>query len=173
MITEKEVATAPTKIGDLEFTLLYSKVGKKDLGQGDGVSQEPLVNIYLKDKNIPNTYIVNIVSYIGAEKRKNLTPKQLQSGFPINKKVALRYNEKIANINTEIKEGVTCRDFKIIYDAPEEQATFNKVEVQFEYTLLDNTAPVEAIIVRDKDLDPGTDRGTVTTPYEPEGPGQA
>lgn len=171
MITEKEVATAPTKIGDLEFTLLYSKVGKKDLGQGDGVSQEPLVNIYAVEGKI-NTYTVNIVTYIGAERNK-LTAEQQENSVKINNQVALRYNQTVAEVNTEIKPDVTCRDFQIIFDGPENQTEFNKVHIQFEYSYPENIESVEAIIVRDKDLDPRTDRGTVTTPIEPEGPGQA
>lgn len=169
MITEKEVATAPTKIGDLEFTLLYSKVGKKDLSQEDGVSKEPLVNIYAVDGKT-NTYIVNILTYIGAERNK-LTTDQLEGSLAINKQVALRYNPQVAEINTEIKPGVTCRDFQIIFDGPENQTEFNKVHIQFEYSYPEATPSVEAIIVRTNDLDPVIDRGTVTTPRPNEGPG--
>ncbi|WP_152286595.1 hypothetical protein [Flavicella marina] len=167
MISEKEVATGPTKIGDLEFSLLNKKVGNKDLSQGDGVSKEPLVNIYAVEGKI-NTYIVNILTYIGAQRNK-LTAQQLENSLPINKQVALRYNPPIAEINTEIKQGVTCRDFQIIFDGPENQTEFNKVHIQFEYSLIEGTQSVEAIIVRDNDLDPRVSRGTITTPIDGRG----
>lgn len=168
MITEKELATAPTKIGDLEFNLLYKKVGSKDLNEGNGISKEPLVNIYPVEGKT-NTYMVNILTYIGAVRNK-LTAEQQENSVKINNQVALRYNPPIAEINTEIKNDVTCRDFQIIFDGPENQTEFNKVHIQFEYSYPENIESVEAILIRTNDLDPRIDRGTVTTPIET-GPG--
>lgn len=171
MITEKEVTPAEVTIDGIEFTLLFKKVGNKDLSQGDGISKEPLVSIYPVE-NEANTYVVNVLTYVPAQRNK-LTGSQKQNTLAINNTLALKYNGAITVRPNPNDREITCRDFQITYDGPENQTEFNKAHFQFQYSFGENIPSVEAIFVNDVNLDPRSSRGILITPIEPDGPGQA
>jgi hypothetical protein len=170
----------PITLNGLSIDLKVNKIIRKNkLFKINKISKEPLISIYKKTigdakppvYETPTTFVVNIFCYL---------PKTLnvldESDVPnkitlISNYVYLQYNGPI-NKATEIitklpNQEITCRNLEIVYNAPENQPTFKLFQVQFEYQVLDGTPSVEAIIVRDNDVDPKIDRGTITSPLRP------
>ncbi|CAL2086065.1 hypothetical protein [Tenacibaculum sp. 190524A05c] len=131
----------------------------------------PLANVYAKE-GVANTYTVNIVSHV---------PTQLNIDTPPDPNVVvsldnnagylyLAYNG-IQAVNTPINQGnVNCRVFWFEYnssvdlDNPPADTQFNLYHTQFDYTIEQAGGNAEAIFVQERNDDPETDRGTVTTP---------
>ena len=75
--------------------------------------------------------------------------------------------EKVEILN---KEGSTntikCRDFRVEFNCTEETTEYDLYYIQFTYQINDGSS-ADAILLRDEDEDPETDRGTVTVPVKP------
>ena len=168
MITEKEVAPQQVTIDGLQFDLTVAKfIGKNKTFKAGKISEEPLINIYKKSADNPSTFVVNIFTYI-PENLNALAP--VENSIALDENIYFQYNGvtlKETQIVTENDNQASCRNFQIVFDGPENQPTFKLLQIQLEYTVLEGTEPVEAIIVRDNNLDPVLDRGTVTTPLNP------
>lgn len=171
MITEKEneVSNIIT-IDGLQFNLNFATIINSSPIPKSDISLQPVANIYKKK---PSTkprpkYTVNVFAYIPIQ----LNPlNQVDKSFTlINNQVYFQY-ENVKEVETEIQTKnnnlASCRNFKVVYDGPEKQQEFNLIHIQFKYQVSDNTQTAEAIYVRDENLDPAIDRGTVTTPIHP------
>lgn len=156
-------------IAGLQFELqLCKKMNETPLESWE-ISNQPLANVYTDQE--PNSYTVNILSYI---------PTTLENIAEINQpyldllpedpaKLIFTY-EGVNLIKTSInKPGedniVLCRNFMIDYNSSQQDPVqYNLYLIKLTYNLVnDNAQSVEAIIVHDRNLDPETSRGTVTT----------
>ncbi len=159
-------------IGGISLELKFCKKMKNDDEDTpitlDYVSSEPIVNIY-KGAD-PHPYIVNIMSYIPPN-LNDIPEKDLNSGLFLSEDNTIFLSYTGVNmINTPITTTenlgkILCRVFNILYDCEDQTpSTYDLYHIQFEYSLLaKNFQSVEGIIVHDINLDPETDRGTVTT----------
>ena len=156
-----------TVIAGLSFQLnFFNKINQEPF-KITSVSQQPLTNIYTNKND--DGYIVNVLAHMPTDLTE-LKADSLYSGFYLDKhqKIYFNYNGIIkihTSVENQNKGIILCRDFNIEYDSisnvPE---VFDMYYFQIEYKILSqDTQSVEAIIVQDKNLDPETDRGTVTT----------
>ncbi len=129
----------------------------------------PLVNMSDVEKGSYKPFMVTILAYLPS----NELNKVCLSPDVINKLELLKnyiyltyYGVKV--VTTTDRNGnrqlVDCRDFRVEFNCKEIAETYDLYYIQFEYQLVGETLPVDAIIVRDDDEDPELDRGTVTTP---------
>ncbi len=137
--------------------------------QSDQVPTGPLVNISDIEGTTDTPYTVTVLAYLPDNKLnkvENTSGLSLQSDL-----IYLNYYGGVV-VKTTNKGGeevdLLCRDFRVEYNCKEKSPKFNLYYIQFEYQLLPGTPSVDAIIVRDDDEDPRTDRGTVTTPADAE-----
>lgn len=156
-----------TVIAGLSFRLnFFNKINQEPF-KITSVSQQPLTNIYTNESD--DGYIVNILAHMPTDLIE-LKADTISSGFYIdsNQKIYFNYNG-ITRIRTSIENHnkgiILCRDFNIEYDSiSNTPSVFDLYYFQIEYKILSqDTQSVEAIIVQDKNLDPETTRGTVTT----------
>ncbi len=155
-----------TTIAGLSIELQFCKKITEQPITSEYISKEPLVNIYASGKQ--EEYTVNILSQI-PQKLNEINEENAKSGLFLNDTNTLLLNYSGVNtIGTSVsKENgmLLCRDFNIDYNCPEKKySAYDLYHIQFNYSLQPKYAQsVEAIIVHDKNLDPETDRGTVTT----------
>ena len=163
-LADKKLDTKLTIAGIYLETHFCNKLNEQPIGM-KYISAEPIVNIY--KGNNKKSLIVNVVSYIPVD-LKPLTETPLNSGLFLNDDHSLFLNYSgVSNILTEVDNGnMLCRVFNIVYDN-ESWTTNDKYDayhIQFEYKLLSNNfQSVEGIVVHDINIDPETDRGTVST----------
>ncbi|GGX30304.1 hypothetical protein [Aquimarina muelleri] len=160
--------SSKTTIAGIHLTLNFCKKINEIPISLKYISNEPVVNIY---KSINRkSYVVNIMSYIPLNP-KSLSEIPLESGLYLDeeKKLFLSYTG-VNNIDTAITNSknngtLLCRVFNIVYDHDNTvHDHYNLYHIQFEYKLLaEKFQSVEGIIIHDINLDPETDRGTVTT----------
>jgi len=141
------------------------KINHKPLIHKD-TSEEPLVSIYQgKDDN---TYHVSIITRIPVGLH---TPNTIHvdSGLFLDKEktLFLSYNGVKKVFTSVLKNNddpLLCRNFTIEYDyKPATIEFYDLYQIQFDYHFTNKDfQSVEAIIVKIKDEDPRTDRGTVT-----------
>ncbi|GAA3625675.1 hypothetical protein [Flavivirga jejuensis] len=117
-----------------------------------------------------NKYIVTVGSYIPYSLDVVTMPSS--SLEIIENYIYIKYNGN-TNVNTLIPTTnpngkVICRDFNIVYESKPDSTKFCFYLITFEYTFVfQNALQVEAVIIRDENLDPETSRGTVSTPSNP------
>jgi hypothetical protein len=156
-------------IAGLEFELKFcKKINEKPLEDWE-ISRIPLANIYSsRDRD---TYTVNILSHIPVDFNTIKEHNQLHIDLlPKEKnKLFFSYNG-VSVVKTSIyklNEGdaILCRNFSIDYDSSkEEPIKYDLYHIKLHYRIVKNDGQsVEAIIVHDKNFDPETSRGTVTT----------
>lgn len=156
-------------IAGLEFNLKFcKKINEKPIELWE-VSRIPLANVYNSRNSA--TYTINIFAHIPADFRTkevnnqpylDLLPKE-------DNKLFFSYNG-VSVVKTSINKqnqdnAILCRNFSIDYDSSKAQPVkYNLYHVKLQYRILTNDGQsVEAIIVHDKNFDPETSRGTVTT----------
>lgn len=157
------------------------------------VSQEPLVNIY---NNGNGTFTINVVAFLPDDIEK-IDDKELDnSSFFIDrdKKIAFSYNG-VSGVSTGIStthpnDAVFTREFQVIYkseylnsfngnaihtasegkkDKSDKDPKFNAYHIKIIYGFIScNFQSAEAVIVKDKNLDPETTRGTVSSSTRPD-----
>lgn len=125
----------------------------------------PLANIY-KQENTTNSYVVNIVSHVPTNIEPD-TPKFPENAISLDNDTGclyLSYNG-LQEVNTPMNQGnVNCRVFWFEFNATENAQEFNLYHTQFVYSIDSSIAgSAEAILVQERNDDPRTDRGTVTT----------
>ena len=136
----------------------------------------PLANVYPKE-GVANTYTVNIVSHVPTQLNID-TPPDPNLVVSLDNNAGylyLAYNG-IQAVNTPINQGnVNCRVFWFEYNSPVDldnppaDTQYNLYHTQFDYTIEQAGGNAEAICVHERNDDPETDRGTVTTPANGQG----
>jgi hypothetical protein len=125
----------------------------------------PLANIY-KTTPTGNTYTVNIVSHVPVNLNID-TPPNPDEVISLDNNAGYLYlgYKGLQEVNTAINQGkVNCRTFWFEFDANDGQTEFNIYHTQFVYSTDGSAGSAEAILVQERNDDPDTDRGTVTTP---------
>ncbi|WP_438422341.1 hypothetical protein [Aquimarina macrocephali] len=153
-------------LAGLDFVINFcNKINTQPIPLAE-IPQQSLANIYANPKG-ERHYIVNIISFLPLK----LDPvKNASSGLFLNEEKTIFFNYNgVTDIKTSIhtESGlVVSRDFNIVYDSTDPiPSEFNMYHIQIDYKIASlRTQSVEAIVVHDKNLDPETDRGTVTTP---------
>ncbi|WP_062061699.1 hypothetical protein [Aquimarina longa] len=160
-------------IAGLQFEPKFCKKINTTLIESWEISANPLSNIYKTQKE--GVYTVNIIVHI--PHGCIVIPNGVQSGFDLIPKTEhkntlfFQYNG-VSSITTSINKpddhnNVLCRDFGIVYEYElsenEHSPMYDLYHIQIDYTIIQKSAlSVEAILVQDTNLDPETDRGTVT-----------
>ena len=135
----------------------------------------PLVNIETITENGKNRYILTVVGFV---KTEGLSKPDDISGIEILPKIYLNYKgaDKVNVVGANGSEEKTCRLFVIEYnykcpptfpESPNPPITeYDMCMFKFSYALEEGTPGVEVIYIVDKNDDPETDRGTVTSPED-------
>ncbi|MGG8495229.1 hypothetical protein ACQY1Q_02325 [Tenacibaculum sp. TC6] len=128
--------------------------------------QGPLVNISALENGDNVPYTVTVLAYLPGS--QPLNPVENTSGLPLfEDKIYLDYYGPIT-VNALNKNNepipILCRDFRVEFNCSEEAVNYDLYYIQFTYELEEGTPSVDAIFVREKDEDPETDRGTISTP---------
>ncbi len=147
----------------IEFEKLKEGISFKDKPQG------PLVNMSDVETGNHEPFIVTILAYL-----PNNTLHEVCFSPSVIDKLELKknyiyltyYGVKVVTYldRNDNRQLIDCRDFRVEYNCKEKSEFFDLYYIQFKYQLASDTLPVDAIIVRDDDEDPETDRGTVTMP---------
>ncbi|WP_075342233.1 hypothetical protein [Tenacibaculum agarivorans] len=111
-------------------------------------------------------YVVTVLAYIPDNELE--TKVKDKSGLVLIKdKLYLNY-KGVKDVTIILADGkqqeLTSRNFVVEYDCDENTDNYIIYQIRFAYNLDEGTDPVDVIFVQDKDDDPETDRGTVTTP---------
>ncbi len=131
----------------------------------------PLANIY-ENTSKDNTYTVNIVSHVPTSVNLD-TPADPDEVVSLDNDAGYLYlaYKGIQAVGTPINQGnVNCRVFWFEFNSsvdtknPPPGTEFNLYHTQFDYTVESTGGSAEAIFVQERNDDPDTDRGTVTTP---------
>ncbi len=142
------------------FELLNYKIPTKQVANG------PLVNIEVVDET---NYIVTILAFLPDVALRPI-PEQRRTGISLlNDKIYLTYGgvKKVSLVGEKFKHNEPlCRNFFIEYDSDIKAENYNSYYIKFKYHLLAGTENVDGILVRDRNDDPETDRGTVTIPVK-------
>ena len=133
----------------------------------------PLVNMSDLETGIENPYTVTVLAYLPSNQLNSVcfSPEVINKLELIKKDIYLTYyGVKVVTTldRNQNRQLVDCRDFRVEFNCKEVADTYDLYYIQFEYQLLEDTLPVDAIIVRDDDEDPELDRGTVTMPAKPD-----
>ena len=161
-------------LAEINFNLKFAKkINQTTIDQSE-MSIEPAVNIDKKNplnKGLKPVYVVNIFTYIPENIEQNQVAKKDNQLVIFENSILFKYRG-VKSVETEINTKISgneipCRNFKIVFEGPDNQTTFDLYHIQFEYQVSESTQSVEGIWVRDRNLDPRTDRGTVTTPRYP------
>ncbi|CAL2079363.1 conserved protein of unknown function [Tenacibaculum sp. 190524A02b] len=132
----------------------------------------PLVNVSDLEGTTDTPYTVTVLAYVPSNPEGGFGSVKNRSGLqlPANFELFLNYDGVEVVTTTDRNKNrqlVDCRNFLVEYSCNETQFdAYDLYYIQFEYLLDDKTLPVDAILVRDKDDDPETDRGTVTSPVD-------
>ena len=156
-------------IAGLAFALKFcKKINESPLDSWE-ISRIPLANVY--NSRNSDTYTVNIIAHIPVDFKSiegykqpylDLMPKE-------DNKLFFSYNGVSVvktSINKKNQENtILCRNFSIDYDSSKAQSfKYNLYHIKLQYSILKRDGQiVEAISVHDKNFDPETSRGTVTT----------
>lgn len=132
----------------------------------------PLVNVSDLEGTIDTPYTVTVLAYLPGGQELNDIPVERRTGLPLQgNQIYLNY-EGVKVVTTTDRNGnrqlVDCRNFKVEFNCEEEAEVYDLYYIQFDYELCEGTPSVNAILVRDQDDDPETDRGTVTMPRDGE-----
>jgi len=140
----------------------------------DNVPTGPLVNMSRDESG--NSTTPNTVTVLAYLPDNTLNPVDNINGLQLQgNEIYLNY---YGVVPTQIvnKDGgydtVNCRDFRVEFNCDEVASLYDLYYVQFAYQLDEGTPSVDMILVRSENDDPVTDRGTVTTPIDPEPPTQ-
>jgi len=133
------------------------------------VPSGPLVSMSdLKEQGSQSYYTVTILAYLPSGKVFNDVNEGKMNGVSLlgNKIYLNYYGVTVAtsldrNENRELSQ---CRDFRIEYNCEEGAKEFDVFYLQFNYSLDRGTLSADAVLVREVNDDPDTDRGTRTTP---------
>ena len=127
----------------------------------------PLVNVSEAENgnNIP--YTLTVLAYLPSN---TLNPVENTNGLSLKGDTIYLNYYGITPVEILNKEGSTntikCRDFRVEFNCTEETTEFDLYYIQFTYQINDGSS-ADAILLRDEDEDPETDRGTVTVPVKP------
>ncbi|OSY88667.1 hypothetical protein WH52_03035 [Tenacibaculum holothuriorum] len=124
----------------------------------------PLANIY-KTSPTADTYTVNIVSYVPTTLNID-NPPNPDEVISLDNNAGYLYlaYKGLQDVNTPINQGkVNCRTFWFEFDANDGATQFDLYQTQFVYSVGSEAGNAEAILVQERNDDPDTDRGTVTT----------
>jgi hypothetical protein len=153
-------------LAGLDFVINFcNKINAQPIPLAE-VPQQSLANIYANPQG-ERHYIVNIISFLPL---KLDLLENTSSGLFLNEEKTIFFNYNgVTDVKTSIhtENGlVVSRDFNIVYDSTDPiPSEFDMYHIQIDYKIASlRTQSVEAIIVHDKNLDPETDRGTVTSP---------
>lgn len=127
----------------------------------------PLVNISDVEGGNATPYKITVLAYLPSG--NTLNPVENTSGLPLQgNEIYLNYYG-IQPVEILNKQGGTdtieCRDFQVEFNCDETATEYDLYYVQFTYKIEDSSS-ADAVLVRDTDEDPRTDRGTVTTPIK-------
>lgn len=125
----------------------------------------PLVNISDVEGGNATPYKITVLAYLPSG--NTLNPVENTSGLSLQgNEIYLNYYG-IKSVEILNKEGGTgtiqCRDFQLEFNCDETATEYDLYYVQFTYKIEDGSS-ADAVLVRDTDEDPETDRGTVTIP---------
>ena len=128
----------------------------------------PLVNISDVESGNDTPYMLTVLAYLPSN---TLNSVENTSGLPLKgDKIYLNYYG-ITPTTILKKDGTTgtidCRDFRVEFNCEEETTEYDLYYVQFTYQINDGSS-ADAVLLRDDDEDPETDRGTVTVPVKDE-----
>jgi len=129
----------------------------------------PLVNISDIEGTSDTPYTVTVLAYLPDNTLKPITNTsglQLQGNQIYLNYYGTTQVQYISGLG--VTETLNCRDFRVEFDCEEEANQFDLYYIQYTYQLDPGTPSVDAILVRDDDEDPETDRGTVTMPAKDE-----
>jgi hypothetical protein len=128
----------------------------------------PLVNISDVEGGNNTPYTLTVLAYLPSN---TLNPVENTTGLALKEDLIYLDYYGITAVNVLNKEGNTttiqCRDFRVEFNCEEEAAEYDLYYVQFTYKINDGSS-ADAVLLRDDDEDPETDRGTVTTPIDDE-----
>ncbi len=161
--------TQKITIAGLEFELKFcKKINEKPIENWE-VSRIPLANIY--NSRDSDNYTVNILAYIPTDFNtiKDYNQPHLDLLPEEKNKLFFSYNG-VSVVKTSIDRHYTdntilCRSFSIDYNSSRaEPIKYNLYHIKLNYRIVKNDGQsVEAVIVHDKNFDPETSRGTITT----------
>ncbi|CAM1343594.1 hypothetical protein [Tenacibaculum amylolyticum] len=130
----------------------------------------PLVNVSDIESGAYNPYTVTVLAYLPGDQ----VLKPVELGDDVVNSISLDnnliyltyYGVEVVTVTdrNQNRQLVDCRKFCVEYDCNDEAQVYDLYYIQFDYQLNPKTLPVDAILVKDKDDDPETDRGTVTMP---------
>ncbi len=158
-------------VAGLDFQIQFCKKVNQEPFEEWEIAQMPLVNI--ENSQDVDYFQVNILAYIPVNFKTIPTNKIMPASIDLmpteKNKIILSYNG-VSLIKTPIKsvdgkDILSCRNFCIEYDSPDKKPIkYDLYHINLQYKLLyENGQSVEAIIVHNKNFDPETSRGTVTT----------
>lgn len=127
----------------------------------------PLVNISDVEGGNNTPYKITVLAYLP---NNPLNPVQNKSGLPVKDDTIYLDYYGIKPVEILNKQGGTdtiqCRDFQVEFNCLEETSVYDLYYIQFTYKIEDGSS-ADAVLVRDTNEDPETDRGTVTVLEEP------
>ncbi|WP_028890058.1 hypothetical protein [Tenacibaculum ovolyticum] len=128
----------------------------------------PLVNISDVEGGNNTPYTLTVLAYLPSN---TLNQVENTTGLALKEDLIYLDYYGITDVNVLNKEGNTitiqCRDFRVEFNCEEEATEYDLYYVQFTYQINDGSS-ADAVLLRDDDEDPETDRGTVTTPRDGE-----
>lgn len=162
--------STPVSVNGLTLTLKdFEKLGSSVAASA--IATGPLVHMSTPDNsNAP--YTVTVLAYVPSKQLLNPIPEENRTGLPLKgNKIYLNYVgtidvESFDNANGQPTNKV-CRDFLVEFNCLEEATEYDLYYIQFTYSVNEGTDSVDAILVRDRDDDPETSRGTYTSGSNP------
>lgn len=148
-----------------DYEKLKTSIAAADIATG------PLVHMSTPEEG-ENEYTVTVLAYVPSKQILNPVPQENRKGLQLNgNKLYLNYVgpidvESFDNANGQPSNKV-CRNFLVEFNCLEEASEYDLHYIQFTYSVDAGTDSVDAILVRDRDDDPQTSRGTYTVPSNP------
>ncbi len=134
------------------------------------ISESPLVHVSVVESEGNETFDVTIIAFIPAMLSFIEEPESaIEMPLDHNRNsIFLQYNG-IFRLQTPIQtnqedNALLCREFELLYKTSDNNIYYDAYMFVINYGLMyKNMQKAEAIVVMDKNLDPETSRGTVTT----------
>lgn len=148
-----------------DYVKLKTSICANDIATG------PLVHMSTPEEG-DNEYTVTVLAYVPSKQILNPVCQENRTGLQLKgNKLYLNYIgpidvEAFDNANGQPSNKV-CRDFLVEFNCNEEATEYDLHYIQFTYSVDKGTDFVDAILVRDRDDDPKTSRGTLTAPSTP------
>jgi len=161
------------QIGGIRLSVKFAtRLNKKDKTLPPSeISKSPLVNVSVVESDKGKTFDLKIVAFIPAMLSYVDTKPDSTIEMPLNNNgnsIFLQYNG-IFRLQTPIQtnqedKALLCREFELLYEASDMNTGYDVYMFVVNYELVfDNMQKAEAVIIRDRNIDPETSRGTVTT----------